>query len=127
FRTAGEALSGYFGKNVCDQDFLDLWMGSDRGLAQSVAEAVIAERSPGVIRARGETLTGGVLQVEIAVAPLPHRPGMARRLLGHYQPLGGEKLIESRPIWRHAITEIHAPQRQTKRKRPHLQLVSSRD
>ncbi|MEL6567366.1 MAG: PAS domain-containing protein [Pseudomonadota bacterium] len=127
FRTAGQALHDYFGKNVCDEDFFDLWMGSDRGLARSVAEAVSSELSPGVIRARGETLTGRILQVEIALAPLPHREGTARRLLGHYQPLGGEKLLEARPIWRHAITEIHAPQRQTPRKRPHLKLVSSRD
>lgn len=127
FRTAGEALHTYFGKNVCDEDFFDLWMGSDRGLARSVTEAVSAEASPGVIRARGETLTGRILQVEIALAPLPHKPATARRLLGHYQPLGGEKLLESRPIWRHAITEIHAPQRQLTRRRPHLQLVSSRD
>ncbi|MEM1150880.1 MAG: PAS domain-containing protein [Pseudomonadota bacterium] len=127
FRTAGDALHSYFGKNVCDEDFFDLWLGSDRSLARSVTEAVSAEASPGVIRARGETLTGRILQVEIALAPLPHKPATARRLLGHYQPLGGEKLIEKRPIWRHAITEIHAPQRQAKPKRGHLHLVSSRD
>ncbi|MEM9738717.1 MAG: PAS domain-containing protein [Pseudomonadota bacterium] len=127
FRTAGQALQEYFGKNVCDEDFLDLWMGSDRSLARSVTQAVISGLSPGVIRARGETLTGRILQVEIALAPLPQREGSARRLLGHYQPLGGEKLLESRPIWRHAITEIHAPQRPAPSKRPHLHLVSSRD
>ncbi|MEM1105485.1 MAG: PAS domain-containing protein [Pseudomonadota bacterium] len=127
FRTAGQALHDYFGKNVCDEDFFDLWMGGDRGLARSVADAITAEGSPGVIRARGETLTGRALQVEIALAPLSHRPGTARRLLGHYQPLGGEKLLERRPIWRHAITEIHAPQRRVRPARPHLHLVSSRD
>jgi len=127
FRTAGQHLHDYFGKNVCDEDFCDLWMGTDRDLATSVIDAVNAERSPGVIRGRGETLTGRILQVEIALAPLPHRPGTVRRVLGHYQPLGGEKLVEARPVWRHAITEIHAPQRKAPAKRPHLQLVSSRD
>lgn len=124
FRTAGEALVNYFGKQICDENFMDLWLGADRDLARSVISAIVAESGPGLIRARGETLVGRQLHVEIALAPLPSPPGTSRRILGHYQPLGGEALA-SGPLWRHIITEIRAPQRTVKR--PHLRLVSSRD
>ena len=124
FRTAGEALSDYFGKSVCDEDFMDLWMGADSNLASSVIGAVTAEASPGIIRARGETLLGKILNVEIALAPLPGPINAPRRILGHYQPLGGEALANG-PLWRHTISEIRAPQRTVKR--PHLRLVSSND
>ena len=124
FRTAGEALADYFGKSVCDEDFMDLWMGADRGLAKSVMDAVSAEASPGIIRARGETLLGKILNVEIALAPLPSPVGAPRRILGHYQPLGGEALTNGL-LWRHTISEIRAPQRTVKR--PHLRLVCSND
>ncbi|MCI4646057.1 MAG: PAS domain-containing protein [Hyphomonadaceae bacterium] len=124
FRTAGEAITTFFGKQISDEDFMDLWLGADRSLAGSVITAVTAEGGPGLIRARGETLTGRQLQVEIALAPLPSPPGTSRRLLGHYQPLGGEALATG-PLWRHIITEIRAPQRTVKR--PHLRLVSSND
>lgn len=125
FRTAGDALRRYFGKAVTDENFIDLWMGADRGLTLSALLAALAERSPAILRARGETLTGHQLGVEIALAPLEGRPGQVRRILGHYQPLGGEGLMGDRPIWRHIITEVRAPQRQERR--PHLRLVSSQD
>lgn len=123
FRTAGSALQKVFGKHVCDENFVDLWMGPDRQLVMSVIEAVIAEGSPGLIRARGETLTGQTTDVEIALAPLSDSGALNQRILGHYQPLGR---IESapRPIWRHAVTEVRAPQRRTRGS--HLRLVSSR-
>lgn len=125
FRTAGESLHRYFGKSVSSENFIDLWMGADRGLVSSAILAALSERSPAILRARGETLTGHQLGVEIALAPLESKPGHVRRILGHYQPLGGEGLIGERPIWRHIITEVRAPQRQPRR--PHLRLVSSQD
>ena len=125
FRTAGEALTRHFGKSLCDEDFLDLWLGPDRGLAASLLQSVCAEGNPGLIRARGETLTGRVLHVEIALAPLVERQTTPHRVLGHYQPLGGEAFIGARPLWRHSITEVVAPRREIARS--HLRLVSSRD
>ena len=125
FRTAGEALTRHFGKTLCDEDFLDLWVGADKGLAASILQSVCAEGNPGLIRARGETLTGRVLHVEIALAPLAERRATPHRVLGHYQPLGGEAFIGTRPLWRHTITEVIAPRREIKRS--HLRLVSSRD
>lgn len=125
FRTAGDALTRHFGKSLCEEDFLDLWLGADRGLATSILQSVCAEGNPGLIRARGETLTGRVLSVEIALAPLAPGNGWAQRILGHYQPLGGETFIGARPLWRHTISEVIAPRREIRRS--HLRLVSSRD
>jgi len=125
FRTAGESLLRYFGKQLSDEDFIDLWLGADRGMVQSVITSVLAENGPGLIRARGETLIGRQLEVEIALAPLPANAGSVRRVLGHYQPLGGEAMLGERPIWRHCVTEVRTPQRPMRR--AHLTLVSSRD
>ena len=125
FRTAGDALARHFGKSLSDEDFLDLWLGADKGLASSILQSVCAEGNPGLIRARGETLTGRVLHVEIALAPLSSGASAVQRILGHYQPLGGEAFIGARPLWRHSITEVVAPRREIKRS--HLRLVSSRD
>lgn len=123
FRTAGSALEKVFGKHVCDENFVDLWMGPDRQLVLSAIEAVMAEGSPGLIRAQGETLTGQTTEVEIALAPLSDTGAMSQRILGHYQPLGRD-MSAPRPIWRHAVTEVRAPQRRTRGS--HLRLVSSR-
>lgn len=125
FRTAGASLSRYFGKQLCEESFLDLWLGPDRGMVQSVITSVLADNGPGLIRARGETLIGRQLQVEIALAPLPANAGSVRRVLGHYQPLGGEAMMGERPIWRHSVTEVRTPPKPTRRS--HLTLVSSRD
>lgn len=125
FRTAGEALSRYFGKQLSDEDFLDLWLGPDRAMVQSMITSVLAENGPGLIRARGETLIGRQLDVEIALAPLPANAGSVRRVLGHYQPLGGEAMLGERPIWRHSVTEVRTPLRPMRR--AHLTLVSSQD
>lgn len=125
FRTAGQALSAHFGKALCDEDFLELWLGADRGLAGSTLDSVCALGSPALIRARGETLTGRILPVEIALAPLTDCGSNGRRVLGYYQPLGGEAMVGARPLWRHTICEVIAPKRPIGR--PHLRLVSSQD
>ncbi|MEO0466886.1 MAG: PAS domain-containing protein [Pseudomonadota bacterium] len=125
FRTSGQSLNRFLGKQMCDENFLDLWLGADRGMVQSVITSVLAEKGPGLIRARGETLIGRQLDVEIALAPLPASQGSVSRILGHYQPLGGEAMLGERPIWRHSVTELRTPQRPMRRS--HLTLVSSRD
>ena len=90
-------------------------------------EAVRFDGAPGIIRGRGETLTGQRVEVEITLMPLV-RPGSGAhndtpRLLGLYQTLGGEPMLKGRPIWRHRISMLVPPD--TRSEGPQLRLVTA--
>ena len=74
FRTAGQGLSGLLGRDLTNHDFLQLWSGPDREMMAHFMEAVRFDGAPGIIRGRGETLTGQRVEVEITLMPLV-RPG----------------------------------------------------
>ena len=86
-------------------------------------DAVRFGSAPGIVRGRGETLTGQKVELEISFAPLRSKDSGAERILGLYQMLGGEGLLAGRPIWRHSISAIYPPD--SSREEPHLRLVAS--
>ncbi|WP_335611945.1 PAS domain-containing protein [Hyphomonas oceanitis] len=127
FRTAGQGLSGLLGRDLTNHDFLQLWSGPDREMMAHFMEAVRFDGAPGIIRGRGETLTGQRVEVEITLMPLV-RPGSGAhndtpRLLGLYQTLGGEPMLKGRPIWRHRISMLVPPD--TRSEGPQLRLVTA--
>ncbi len=127
FRTVGDTLTTLLGRDVTDHSFLNLWTGPDRGMTESFIQSVQADGTPGLIRGRGETLTGQRVEVEISLAPLANteQPDAPPRLLGLYQTLGGEPLLQGRPIWRHRISTLTPPGGQMDA--PKLTLVVSND
>ena len=115
------------GAGWAEHDFLQLWSGPDREMMAHFMEAVRFDGAPGIIRGRGETLTGQRVEVEITLMPLV-RPGTGAhgdtpRLLGLYQTLGGEPMLKGRPIWRHRISMLVPPD--THSAGPQLRLVTS--
>jgi hypothetical protein len=127
FRTAGSQLQSSLGRELADHDFLNMWTGYDRPMIDAVLRSISQEGLPGVVRARGESLTGERVDVEMTLAPLapsPHLDGTAR-MLGLYQSLGGETFLRGRPVWRHRVTAIFPPD--SGEKEPRLKLVASND
>lgn len=125
FRTAGEGVSRLLGRSLGNHDFLNLWTGPDRSMVSGLLDAVRADSAPGVIRGRGETLTGQRVEVEITLMPLPQSSGdgTCTRFLGLYQTLGGLPMLKGRPIWRHRVAMLVPPD--TRRVEPALKLVAS--
>ncbi|MAN72834.1 MAG: hypothetical protein CME84_01910 [Henriciella sp.] len=127
FRTAGAQLQSSLGRELADHDFLGVWTGYDREMLVQLLRMVTQERLPGIVRARGESLTGERVDIEMTLAPLakpPHQDGGAR-ILGLYQALGGESFLRGRPVWRHRLTAIYPPD--PRKDEPRLKLVASND
>lgn len=127
FRNAGESLSALLGKPLADQCFLDLWTGPDRAMVDGFLSAVRLDGAPGIIRGRGETLTGQRVELELSLAPLSGFGSKTppARLLGLYQTLGGERMLKGRPVWRHRVSAILPPD--TRMEGPQLKLVANNE
>lgn len=124
FRTAGDEVQRLAGRDLTDQNFLGLWHAPDRALVDAALETVIADRGPTLIHARGETLHGRTIGIEIALAPLNlGRSEQRTRLLGIYQPLVSRRVLGERPVFSHKVLSIHPPA--PERVRPRLRIVAS--
>ena len=88
-------------------------------------DAVQLDSAPGVIRGRGETMTGQRVELELTLMPLAKQSEQTdnQRLLGLYQTLGGEAFLKGRPVWRHRISMLVPPD--TRLAEPRLKLVAS--
>jgi hypothetical protein len=125
FRTAGTSLTSLLGRPLVDHDYLNLWSGPDKPMMSAFLDAVQLDGAPGVIRGRGETLTGQRVEIELTLMPLAkqtERPD-SNRLLGLYQTLGGEPLLKGRPVWRHRVSMLVPPD--TRVSEPRLKLIAS--
>ncbi len=127
FRTAGAKLQASLGRELADHDFLGFWTGHDRDMIAPLLKSVSREALPGMVRARGESLTGARVDVELTLAPLAQPPhvDLGARILGLYQSLGGEAMLQGRPVWRHRVTAIFPPDARKAESR--LKLVASND
>lgn len=123
FRSAGDAMGQTMGRELVGQDFGSLWMGADRLMTNGLLSAIETSKRPGIIRGRGETLTGKRLELEIPLAPVEGNGSGQVRILGLYQGLGAQSLLGGRPIWRHRVSLISAPE--TPVEPPRLRLVAN--
>ncbi|MCA8901759.1 MAG: PAS domain-containing protein [Hyphomonas sp.] len=125
FRNAGETLTGLLGRQLTNHNFLHLWTGPDRHMMNAFLEAIRLDSAPGVVRGRGETLTGQRVELEVTLMPLARHMDAQDpyRLLGLYQTLGGEPMLKGRPVWRHRVSMLVPPD--TRKPEPRLKLVAS--
>lgn len=123
FTNVGKDLRQFMGRELMDHDFMSLWRGRDVSLISAQLDAVRYGSAPGIVRARGETLHGQRVELEIALAPLRSSTKGSDRILGLYQMLGGEGLLSGRPIWRHGISAIYPPEAAAEER--HLRLVAN--
>lgn len=127
FGLTGEHIVSLLGRPVENSDFLQIWTGPDRAMMEGFLEAVRLDGHPGIVRGRGETLTGQRVEIELTLAPLMRVSERIQlpRLLGLYQTLGGESMLAGRPVWRHRISMLVPPD--VKTEGPALKLVSRKD
>jgi hypothetical protein len=86
FRLAGGLVVDLHGKTLRGEGFLNQWTSTSRPQARDAAMAALRERQPLVIYAEA-LAKGGVMGLEILLAPLAGPDGEPDRLLGLYQPL----------------------------------------
>ena len=124
-RTSGTTLNALIGRNLVNKNYLDLWTGPDRAMMAAFLEAIRFDGAPGVVRGRGETLTGERVELEITLMPLSIESGRSPRLrmLGLYQTLGGEPMLLGQPVFRHRIWMLVPPD--TRKLGPQLRLVAN--
>lgn len=124
-RTSGGMLNTLVGRNLVNNNYLDLWTGPDRAMMGAFLEAIRFDGAPGVVRGRGETLSGERVELEITLMPLSVESGCSPRLrmLGLYQTLGSEVMLTGKPVFRHRISMLVPPE--TRRSGPQLRLVAN--
>ena len=125
FRTCGSDIGKLLGRDLIEQNFLSLWNGPDRIMAAGLLSSIEDAGRPGILRARGETLHGKRVELEIPLAPLESPSGRRDRILGLYQHLGGREMLGGRPIYKHQLSLVSTPDRPVER--PKLHLVASND
>lgn len=124
-RTSGATLNALVGRNLVNNNYLDLWTGPDRSMMAAFLEAIRFDGAPGVVRGRGETVNGERVELEITLMPLSAETGRSPRLrmLGLYQTLGNEPALAGKPVFRHRISMLVPPD--TRRASAQLRLVAN--
>jgi hypothetical protein len=123
FQRVGYALERLFGRSLAEHNFLSLWNEPDRRLIQAALAAAATENGPSIVRARGETLTGRQVEIEVSLAPLSGAKG-SLRYLGLCQTLTPEDVLGGRPLRRLQAVAVYPPA--TPPGEPTIRIVSSR-
>jgi hypothetical protein len=97
FRLAGGLITDMHGRGLRGEGFLDLWGGPSRVAAREAALAAVDDREPVVIYADAPA-AGGVVSLEILLAPLSGPTGALDRMLGLYQPISSLSVLRCEPI-----------------------------
>lgn len=123
FRRVGQGLEKLFGRSLTEHNFLSIWSEPDRALVCAALDAARAGRGPSIVRARGETLHGRMVDLEFALAPLlqARDPG---RFLGMCQCVSPEETLAGRPLRRLQTLAVFPP---VQEREPLIRLVVSSD
>lgn len=97
FRLAGGLLTDLHARGLRGEDFVDLWGGPSRAPAREAVLSAVRDREPVVVYADAGA-AGGVLGLEILLAPLRGPGGELDRVLGLYQPLTSLAVLRGEPI-----------------------------
>jgi hypothetical protein len=97
FRLAGGLLTDLHGRGLRGDGFLELWGAPSRAPAREAVLCAMRDREPVVVYADAGA-AGGVLGLEILLAPLSGPAGGLDRLLGLYQPLTSLVVLRGEPI-----------------------------
>jgi hypothetical protein len=125
FRTVGNELKIWTGRDLRDHEIGSMFHGADRVLIRALLESAVAAPGPALARACAFGAGAGQRsEVEIVFLPLTTR-GLADRVLGLFQPVAMTSPI-SKPVLRFALTALLPPAPEQPA-RPGLRLVVSRD
>lgn len=108
-RTFGADLIALFGRDLRDGDIRDLFWAPDQTMLAAFVAAIETANEPGVARLMAETDDLRRLGAEMLLTPLRSDGHQSDRLLGLFQPLGGETLLQGRPLARLKLGALHPP------------------
>jgi len=87
FRLVGGLLADLHDRGLQGADFLSLWQSPDRASLKSAMEGAARRSHPLIVNARGHSLDGERIELEVLLAPVSGQGGGVDRFLGLYQPL----------------------------------------
>lgn len=108
-RTFGQDLVKLFGRDMREHDFARFFLPPDLAMLNALIEAGLAAGEPSIARVTASTACGKVLGAEILLTPLKVEAMLGDRLLGLFQPLGGEPFLDGRPIQLMRLGSVHPP------------------
>jgi len=121
FRRAGHGLEKLFGRSLTEHNFLSIWAEPDRALICAALDSARVGRGPAIVRARGETLHGRMVDLEFALAPLLQARDTGR-FLGMCQCVSPEEALAGRPLRRLQTLAVFPP---VQEREPMIRLVAS--
>jgi hypothetical protein len=125
FKTVGNDLKLWTGRDLRDHEIGSIFHGADRVLIRALLESAVAAPGPALARACAFGAGPGQrTEVELVFLPLIEK-GIADRVLGLFQPVAANSAI-SKPALRFALTALLPPAPEQP-SRPSLRLVASRD
>jgi hypothetical protein len=92
FRLAGTRLCALFGRELKNEQFLNLWEAPSRLGVTDLLDVVAGEASGVVASVRGQTAEGWAQDLELILLPLAHRGDTHARMIGALAPLAA-------PFW----------------------------
>lgn len=108
-RSFGKELIALFGADLREQDLRRYFLEPDLRLIEALMSATVAAGEPGIARISAETQCGRQLGAEMLLTPLKFDSTLGNRLLGLFQPLGGEPFLDGRPIKLLRVGSLHPP------------------
>jgi len=87
FRLAGTRVCALFGRELKNEQFLNLWDAPSRAGLADLLDVVADEASGVVASARGRTAEGWSQDLELLLLPLAHRGDTHARMIGALAPL----------------------------------------
>lgn len=92
FRLAGTRVCALFGRELKNEQFIDLWQGTSRRALAELIDAIADEATGVVASVSGLTGEGWKQDLELVLLPLAHRGDTHQRMIGALAPL-------SAPFW----------------------------
>jgi hypothetical protein len=92
FRLAGTRLCALFGRELKNEQFLNLWEAPSRLAIADLLDVVADDASGVVASVRGQTAEGWAQDLELILLPLAHRGDTHARMIGALAPLAA-------PFW----------------------------
>ncbi|WP_249138266.1 PAS domain-containing protein [Phenylobacterium montanum] len=106
FRLAGAFLADLHGRDLREENILNLWEPEDRHPLQMALETVRRRVEPLVVDADAWPEYGLPVRIELMMAPLTGLSGDVDRMIGLYQPLSPTAVLMNRKVQSLSIRNI---------------------
>lgn len=106
FRIAGTGLCSYFGSELRDIDFLDMWNADEREGLESLLLSVTDDCAGAVLGICAETEDGRKADLEAILLPLRLGQDHCSQVIGTMSPFRNEFWLGHRPIVRQSIQSL---------------------